>query len=638
MRKIIVLFKTHLDVGFTDFGKLVIQRYNQEFIPRAIAVARELAKRKIKEGFTWTTGSYLIWQYLQQADERQKAELEEAISQKWIRWHGLPTTTHSEVADQGLFNYGLSLSQRLDATYGIRTIGAKMTDVPGHTRAIVPLLQAAGIEFLHLGVNPASTAPDVPTIFRWRCPGGEEITVMYNKGDYGDFTEIPGTGTGVYFAHTGDNAGPSSADEIEAIYARLHQKYPEAEIVAGDLSSVALAIRPAVKYLPVITQELGDSWIHGSGTDPKKLSMYRALLRLAKNCTEEEKEAIYSSLLLVPEHTWGVNEQIWLLDYANYSRAHFEAVRHQPNYKKMEDSWEEQRGYVYQAVSNLPESETKAKAKAAIEEYQVDLPDFSVMEHLSCREITLNGWHIRWDEQGAVCGLEKNGKCYADETHKLGTFRYEVFSENEINGFQERYIKPHMKKVWWAINDFGKVGLCRDIKEYYTCDASLMQAYCDGQRLYLVLEGAEQAKALYGCPAKLLLSLIPGEQELCFDFAWFDKPANRIPEALWLEFNPVKPLTAIRKLGSDIHPLEVISLGNREMHATEGLLQFEDIRLELVDSPLIAVGQPSVYHFYNQLPDTSAGIWVNLFNNMWGTNFPMWNEGNARFRMLLKAE
>ena len=154
----------------------------------------------------------------------------------------------------------------------------------------------------------------------------------------------------------------------------------------------------------------------------------------------------------------------------------------------------------------------------------------------------------------------------------------------------------------------------------------------------LVLEGAEQAKALYGCPAKLLLSLIPGEQELCFDFAWFDKPANRIPEALWLEFNPVKPLTAIRKLGSDIHPLEVISLGNREMHATEGLLQFEDIRLELVDSPLIAVGQPSVYHFYNQLPDTSAGLWVNLFNNMWGTNFPMWNEGNARFRILLKAE
>lgn len=33
MRKIIVLFKTHLDVGFTDFGKLVIQRYNQESIP-----------------------------------------------------------------------------------------------------------------------------------------------------------------------------------------------------------------------------------------------------------------------------------------------------------------------------------------------------------------------------------------------------------------------------------------------------------------------------------------------------------------------------------------------------------------------------------------------------------------------------
>ena len=106
MKKILVLFKTHLDVGFTDFSSTVIRRYNEEFIPRSIAVARELAARGVAEGFTWTTGSYLIHQYLQQADEAQKAAMEEAIRNKWIRWHGLPTTTHSEVADKNLFNYG----------------------------------------------------------------------------------------------------------------------------------------------------------------------------------------------------------------------------------------------------------------------------------------------------------------------------------------------------------------------------------------------------------------------------------------------------------------------------------------------------------------------------------------------------
>ena len=98
MKKILVLFKTHLDVGFTDFSRCVIQRYNEEFIPRSIAVARELAVRGVKEGFTWTTGSYLIWQYLQQSDSAARTDMEEAIRNKWVRWHGLPTTTHSEVA------------------------------------------------------------------------------------------------------------------------------------------------------------------------------------------------------------------------------------------------------------------------------------------------------------------------------------------------------------------------------------------------------------------------------------------------------------------------------------------------------------------------------------------------------------
>jgi len=74
-----------------------------------------------------------------------------------------------------LFEFGLSLSQELDARFGRQTIAAKMTDVPGHTRGIVPLLAQAGVKFLHIGVNPASTVPGVPPLFRWQDPSGAEI-------------------------------------------------------------------------------------------------------------------------------------------------------------------------------------------------------------------------------------------------------------------------------------------------------------------------------------------------------------------------------------------------------------------------------------------------------------------------------
>ncbi|MGI6280145.1 MAG: hypothetical protein ACOYJS_06255, partial [Acutalibacteraceae bacterium] len=64
MKKIIVLFKTHLDIGFTDFSFSVVERYNKKYIPAAIDVAEEIAQSGRKEGFVWTTGSWLIYQYL----------------------------------------------------------------------------------------------------------------------------------------------------------------------------------------------------------------------------------------------------------------------------------------------------------------------------------------------------------------------------------------------------------------------------------------------------------------------------------------------------------------------------------------------------------------------------------------------
>ena len=36
-------------------------------------------------------------------------------------------------------------------------------------------------------------------------------------------------------------------------------------------------------------------------------------------------------------------------------------------------------------------------------------------------------------------------------------------------------------------------------------------------------------------------------------------------------------------------------------------------------------------------PDFAQGIRFNLYNNKWGTNFPMWWEGTLAARFLLKA-
>lgn len=626
MKKIIVLFKTHLDVGFTNFSEEVVRRYNEEYIPGAISVGEKL--KDSKEGFVWTTGSWLIWQYLKTASPEKRERMERAISDGIISWHGLPTTLHSEISSPELFEYGLSLSKELDERYSKHTTGAKYTDVPGHTIGIVPLMAKAGIKLLHIGVNSASTPPDCPDLFRWQAANGSEIIVMYNKGNYGEFTEIPGTETGVLFAHTNDNCGPQSADEIIRIYKKLHKDYPGAEIKAGNLNDVAELVSTIKDTLPVFDGEIGDTWIHGAGTDPRKMNGYRALLRAAESWSESDKKILYESLIMIPEHTWGLDEKTHLGDHKHFSREKFDKARRSEKFLKMEKSWQEQRNYLTKNLSKLS-ADAKIQAEAALEQYKKEYPELSGYEKITGPAV-INGWNVEISENGALARIAKGEK---EVKGSLCRFMYEAFSEDEVNAFGGRYITNRFD---WALEDFGKIGLRGQMDQYVSLEPKLEAAYVKGNKLLLELACEEWAFEKLGCPVKLTLEAEFHDSGIEFDFAWFNKPASRIPEALWLQFDLGRMLESLGKLGIKVDPRTVISKGNREMHCTDGSVFFEGAKLYAADSPLVSIEKPFVYGFYNNIPSMDKGIWVNLFNNQWGTNFPMWNEGDARFRFALE--
>jgi hypothetical protein len=56
-----------------------------------------------------------------------------------------------------------------------------------------------------------------------------------------------------------------------------------------------------------------------------------------------------------------------------------------------------------------------------------------------------------------------------------------------------------------------------------------------------------------------------------------------------------------------------------------------------LDTPLVAPQSWDFMTFCKDLPDFEEGVRFNLHNNKWGTNFPMWWEGelSARFRLSL---
>jgi hypothetical protein len=663
IRKVHLIFKTHLDVGFTDYAQQVVRAYRERFIPQAIQTAAALRQQGGPRRFVWTTGAWLIHDYLRTAAPADRARLEDAIRAGDIAWHGLPFTTHTELMDADLFRHGLSLSQRLDQRFGRRTIAAKMTDVPGHTRAIVPLMAEAGLEFLHIGVNPASTPPDVPEVFVWRdAESGRDLLVMYHRGSYGDVKIVPGLDEALAFAHTGDNLGPQTpADALRDVEA-LQARFPSAEIVGSTLDAFALALRRVRDQLPVVTEELGDTWIHGVGSDPLKIAHFLELQRLRREWLRsgaaqhagEGFDAFSDLLLMVPEHTWGMDIKTHLEDFATYAQPAFTQARQSPNFQRVERSWDEQRQYLRDAVSALPdalrrEAESRLKASAP---QPPDRAGFVRIEDLSA---TLDTTHFRLridPATGRIDRLRHNATrqqwATGDASHEgdpgsyLGLFWFEVFSQDDYARFHRDYNINKRTTSDWSIPDFTKPGM--EAPAHRRWEARLVSAavrVASSQHDFLLdLDMPAEAVQDYGAPRTLtlLITCPAAAPELHFDLRWTGKPASRLAQAAWFSFVPRLSSSTgwrLQKLGRLIDPRQVVRNGNRHLHAVEVVHLTERLRLETLDAPLVAPGTPSLLRFDNRLPALRDGVHVNLYNNVWGTNFRMWYEDDSRFRFRL---
>ena len=659
--RIHLIFKTHLDLGYTDFARKVVEHYFTYYIPQAIQTARRLRADGASERFIWTTGSWLIYEYLEQANSHERAVMEEAIAAGDVIWHGLPFTTHSELMDASLFQYGLSLAHKLDQRFGKQTIAAKMTDVPGHTRGIVPLLAAAGITFLHIGVNPGCLAPVVPPLFVWQDASGAEIIVMYQVGSYGDFGQIPGLPVALAFAHTSDNIGPHSPVEVIEVYQHLRERFPQAAITASTLNAFAEELVSVKAQLPIITNEIGDTWIHGAGSDPLKISQYRELARLRRHWLatgrlkegEQNTERLSGALALIPEHTWGMDEKTYLDDYTNYMPAQLKELRETERTQRYEASWREQRDYVHQALAALagsPEAEEARAHLQALTPQQIERTTWQAVQNWSQRFET-DHFILGFDqESGALNYLrdKATGHQWAEAQHLLGSVRYELFAQADYDRFLEQYVRPEVRIYDWAEKDFCKPGINRYVTahESWSSHLTALSTRHDEEAISFLLDLSMPVSCTeLGAPRTLTLELSAPRAEpvLFLNIQWAGKQATRLPEALWFSFQPI--ISDLQgwsffKLGTKITPLDVVSKGNRSLHAVEQEVIYEGADgtfiLETLDAPLIAPGKPSLLDFSDELPDLSGGIHCNLYNNVWGTNFPMWYDEDARFRFVFR--
>ncbi|MBR2876754.1 MAG: DUF5054 domain-containing protein, partial [Clostridia bacterium] len=332
MKKVIVVSKTHLDLGFTDFAENIKKRYINEFIPGAAALAEKVNTAN-KKNFVWTTGSWILREALLNSDDKTKEKLVKALEDGNIVPHALPFTTHTELMDSDTLKYGLSIVDELDVIRGRKTISAKMTDVPGHTKAIVTHLAEKGVKLLHIGVNGASAIPDVPECFLWKN-NKSEVVVIYSAS-YGGAYKSKFLEEVLYFDHTLDNHGAPSPEAVLNKLSKIKAEFPGYDVEAGTLDDYAELIWEKRSLLPVVDSEIGDTWIHGSTADVYKAGALRTLINLKEKWisdgsllkNSEEHKSLNEGILCLSEHTCGMDSKMFLADYENYLKKDFTAAR-----------------------------------------------------------------------------------------------------------------------------------------------------------------------------------------------------------------------------------------------------------------------------------------------------------------------
>lgn len=657
IRRVHLVFKTHLDLGFTDLAERIVELYLESLIPKALDLAEALRRGPGNDRFRWTTGSWLVNLCLERYRGERLRRMERAIESGDIVWHALPFTTHTEYMSGPSLRHGLSIAQRLDRRFGRRTIAAKMTDVPGHTRGMVPLLADAGVRFLHIGVNPAANPPDVPPVFRWHDEtSGTELLVNYHHR-YGETTLVPGVDDALALVFTGDNKGPQSQEEVIERFQQRRERFAHAEVTASTLDAFADALETVRDRLPVVTAEIGDTWIHGVGTDPQKTARFRALQRLRDGWVAHDPaagnaadvRAMSDRLLLVAEHTWGLDEKENLGDYTTYDRAGLAVARRQPRWRRFESSWGEQRAYIDDAIAQL-RPQRRSEAEEALRACVPERSELDAWSPLPTLTLQTPRWTVSVDAvSGGLTRLvdRRRRQSWAQRRSPLFRPRYDLYTEADYERYLDRYL---WRKPEWAILDNAKPRMDRAGGHRLTAFAAAAQAYsreeAAGVSLLVAMHFAGDAVERFGCPPTWYTRWwLPHEDdtvEITVDY--FDKPPCRIAEALWLVFAPRVAGAQgwrLRKMGTWVDPLHVARKGGRRLHAVESCRHEAGDRLvdlSPLDSALLSPGEPGLLNFSQRRPRLSEGMHLNLFNNIWGTNFPMWSEGDARFRFILRLQ
>ena len=686
--KVHVVQSNHFDAGYHDIVGSQLELAFTEWIPRAIKLGKELKAMGGAETIRWMGQSWIFDLYLNCPpnagltcpSSAAVSEFKQAVRAGTITWHAFPHNAELEVLSAFGLQNGINQSHALDDVFALpHKTTLSVRDVPGIPRGAIAPASVAGVHAFSIGANGRIVPPLLPPAFIWRDEQANNVSALvwfhafgyghdpavfsrrraaqqkpqdeeepqeggappippdgpipqppYMASNHGpEYVVVPGCSEALVYDWRGDNTGPPDTIlEVLATWKKVQSWWPHAEVVASDLDAFTAAAAPhAYSTLPVVTKELGDTWVMGVPSDPLKVAQMRAMDRnliswphASDGSEQQQQQQQQQDPALVnfsrywvknSEHTWGVSVQ----HFAQMQRTGWNNSVFRPAlkaaaaggdddpesagniYSTLQKSWVDQFHWGLDwAMAALPTGHPLERALthefALMAPNQTDPedgswtplttppPPVSPGENASVSVIQRIGdYEIGFDTRGAIVHLSSVGssgaaaakKTWATLSHPLALLRYQSLSDATFGTqMRESYLFRHpddapgnSSRISGA-NEYGKPGVDEDAKPLdQVVEPTLRGAY----RRRRSSTGTASSSSSIISGARAAEGLQMEEEELLLDV--------RFPASLCDHYGA--PASALLTISSRV---VVNSGGNATAASAPPPLQ---LRLELVD-------------------------------------------------------
>lgn len=731
VEEIVIVFKTHFDIGYTDYAEAVVQQYSTSMMENAFNIIERSKDRAPEKQFVWTVSGWPMLQMINQSLPDVRSKIESALMNGRFVIHALPFTIEAESSDPETLVRGMNISSAISRKYGLPlAIDAKMSDVPSHSWMLPTLLTHSGVTFLHIGSNPAPRTPDVPVLFWWEGPDGSRLMTMYWEKNYGT-SLLPAPNwpykTWLAIMQSGNNAGPPTPETIDKYLAEIREKAPNAKVSIGQMADFYNAIIKENPSLPIVRGDMPDTWIHGYMSMPREVKDSRRISRdlfsleslntlydiwssKGYNISGLLSDA-YTNKLLFDEHTFGMAMPHGRNGTWSYGDE-FKMQRARGVYEDIEKSWKEKADRVFSAdkvvtpslnrqlrelasevdikgkrifvynplpwkrsglvTIKAPTSSNRGTAVKDVETGEIiplsndrnilqfianDVPASGYRNYILTNDVPVNAGNelgidelsgtiensyvkIQFDaNKGCISSIiEKSaGREMVDKNSAFGfgQYLYERFSKNESDSYVKSFVRN---------GDGSRLG-----RPDLTDEPYVSMKGGNAKIIYSKNDVSVTATMLFSASADLphdysiTVSLYRNRPNVELIWHINSKPAESWPEAGWisLPFRIDHPMFKLARLGAVADPVRDFIKGSNFDYnfLNSGMAIIDEkgngIGISTPDAPGISLDRPGLWKYSEHFIPEKPNVFVNLYNNLWSTNFTEWIEGSWSARIEL---